>query len=178
MESATRLQLKCKVFFSNWSNNSITYKIYVDKPTKSLIRDVCYPSTTLFKSKYTPCGCDHEHEATKQYQARICDIYENSMLLVLDSGLVLHPNYPSTGLQKCDCCGTVIVEIKCPYCKRNSKIDGVRDGELTLSKKHWKYYQGQCQLLFTEQEYCDFIVWTQADYFQERIQQTYKSKDF
>ena len=120
-----------------------------------------------------------EREASEQYHARMYDTHENFILL--DSGLVLHPNYPFLGatldgIANCDCCGTVIVEIKCPYCKRDSKVDEtvdcleVRDGELTLSNKHGYYYQVQCQLLVTEQEYCDFIVWTQADFFQERIQ--------
>ncbi|XP_014669332.1 PREDICTED: uncharacterized protein LOC106810469 [Priapulus caudatus] len=185
VESAIRLQSRCKAWFSfrtgriTASRMKSVCRTSVDKPAKSLIRDICYPSTTVFKSKYTEWGCDHEREATEQYQAKMCDIHENFTLL--DSGLVLHPNYPffratPGGIAKCDCCGTVIVEIKCPYCKRNSKVDEtvdcleVRDGELRLSRKHGYYYQVQCQLLVTQQEYCDFIVWTQADYFQERIQ--------
>jgi len=97
-----------------------------------------------------------------------------------DSGLVIKPKYPflgasPDGIGPCDCCGEVLVKIKCPYCHRDSKIDEAveclekRDGQLSLKKSHSYFYQIQCQLLLSNKEYCDFLKWTKEDFFTERI---------
>ena len=51
------------------------------------------------------------------------------------------------GIASCDCCGEVIIEIKCPFCKRESVIDNSVDclvkidDNLHLNKNHQYYYQ-------------------------------------
>lgn len=78
------------------------------------------------------------------------------------------------GIASCDCCGKVI-EIKCPFCQRHSEIDSsvsclsTSDGKLSIDKNHAYYYQVQCQLLLTANEYCDFVVWTDKDLFLKRL---------
>jgi len=100
-----------------------------------------------------------------------------------DSGLVLHPKYPYLGaspdvIGNCSCCGEVCVVIKCPFCKRDAKLETSldkkdclekQDGKLILKITHPYYYQVQCQLLVCEKEFCDFIVWTEVDVHAERI---------
>ena len=92
-----------------------------------------------------------------------------------ESGLITNPRYPfmgasPDGIMLCDCCSTVLVEIKCPYCYRDSNIDEIIDclelknGEFTLKTSHAYFYQIQCQLLLSNVEYCDFLVWTQTDF--------------
>ena len=79
------------------------------------------------------------------------------------------------GKASCDCCGEVLIEIKCPFCKRDSMIDNSIDciisenNNLQLNRSHQYYYQIQCQLLVSGKEYCDCIVWTEKDMFVERL---------
>jgi len=45
----------------------------------------------------------------------------------LDSGLVVNPQWPfigacPDGVIECDCCGRGVLEIKCPYCHRDSSV--------------------------------------------------------
>lgn len=70
-----------------------------------------------------------------------------------DSGFVIHPDYPYLGASPdaiccCSCHGLGCVEIKCPYCMKESTIgdavnSGVKmclsktsDGTLQLDKRH------------------------------------------
>lgn len=43
------------------------------------------------------------------------------------------------------------------------------NGFLTLKKGHAYYYQVQGQLLVSGMQWCDFMVWAQADYFVQHI---------
>ncbi len=52
---------------------------------------------------------------------------------------------------------------------KNSFVVEDETGNLSLNKKHDFYYQVQTQLLVTERNYCDFVVWTSRDFFVERI---------
>ncbi|XP_060075799.1 uncharacterized protein LOC132555468 [Ylistrum balloti] len=102
---------------------------------------------------------------------------------VRDSGFVISEKYPfigasPDGIASCDCCGEVCIEIKCPYCKRDSVIKDSLDSnfclekhgdQLRLKKTHQYYYQIQRQLFVCEKEYSDFVVWTNVDYHAERI---------
>ena len=40
----------------------------------------------------------------------------------------------------------------------------VRDGELTLKKRHAYYAQVQAQMLVCGKELCDFVVWTTVEF--------------
>ena len=42
---------------------------------------------------------------------------------VNESGLILNPAHPHLGLVVCDCCGEGCIEVKCPYCIRDCKLD-------------------------------------------------------
>lgn len=99
-------------------------------------------------------------------------------------GLIIHPNYPHFGaspdaIVMCDVCGEGCVEVKCPYCAQNSSIAELihakktclinEGGETKLNRKHAYYSQVQMQLALTEKKYCDFVVWSESDYFMERI---------
>lgn len=151
----------------------------IDKPSPSLIKDICYPSARRFSTAATSWGCSHEKDARDKYiDAMRCN-HEN--FFWQDSGFVINPDYPymgatPDGVAKCQCCGDILVEIKCPYCARNSTLsDSVsclanNDGKLSLKRDHAYYYQVQCQLLVCGLEFCDFVVWTSQDFFCERIQ--------
>lgn len=108
-----------------------------------------------------------------------------------EAGLHLNPKYPflgasPDGLVCCDCCGTGVLEIKCPFCLTKKSIHEAAEdksfclvnnekGQLQLNKDHQYYYQVQLQLLLTGASYCDFMVWREdseanGEIFLERLQ--------
>ena len=75
------------------------------------------------------------------------------------------------GKVTCSCCGTGILEIKCPYCYRGKSIDVAaadkkfclsrsKDGKIFLDHSQSYYYQVQTQLFVSDLEYSDFCVCT------------------
>ena len=156
------------------------------KPSKSLIKQICYPEAFRFSSKATCWGCDHEKKAQQLYVKVMSSRHENFQ--VRDSGLIISTQHPylgasPDGIISCDCCGIGVNEIKCPYCKKDKSIDEAVedkrfcvqsvDGNLKLDRNHTYYYQMQQQLQICREEmecqYGDFVVWTQKEIFIERI---------
>ena len=101
-----------------------------------------------------------------------------------ESGFVINPKVPHIGaspdgLISCDCCGQSVVEIKCPFCARDSKLDEVADKNfylkksddnvLSLDRKHQYFYQVQTQLGVCKAESAYFVVWTEKDLHIEQI---------
>jgi hypothetical protein len=85
-------------------------------------------------------------------------------------------------LVRCHCCGEGVVEVKCPYCARNTPLQEVcdfkpnfcletneDDSEKHLKKEHAYYYQCQLQMYCTRRNYCDFVSWTKEEIHIERI---------
>ncbi|CAC5361531.1 unnamed protein product [Mytilus coruscus] len=178
-ELATRDQAKAKQWF-NFRIGRITAsrvkrvcRTALDKPSKSLIKDICYPISKTFTSKATTWGCDHEKDAKVDYINTMSKTHINFQWH--DSGLLINPKYPFMGASpdgrvSCDCFEDILVEIKCPYCQRTAEIsDRITDGSLRLDKGHAYFYQIQCQLMVAEVQSCDFVVWTKADFYKERI---------
>ena len=62
------------------------------------------------------------------------------------------------GVVKCDCFGSGVLEIKCPFsCKNKSLAEAIdSDGQLCLTY----FYQVQAQIKLTNACYCDFVVWS------------------
>ena len=140
----------------------------IEKPSVSSIKTICYPS------KYTRWGCDHEEEAVKEYEKG---------LQISPTGLVIHPSYPHLGaspdrILTCDCCGSGVLEVKCPFlCKQKTIMEASEDPKFCLTKdvddvtyvlksSHSYYYQIQLRLLFCEVGYCDFVVWAKSELVQ------------
>ena len=185
VESFTREQSKNKHWFRFRAGRITASKVKavcrtpLEKPSQSVLKSVCYP--TSFKAKQTEWGCRHESVAREKYKQLMKATHQN--FEIVETGLLLNPSYPylgasPDGVAMCDCCGEVCVEIKCPYCKRNDSLSDSMDksclqedstGKLSLKKSHAYYYQVQCQLLVSEKEFCDFIVWTNVDFHCERI---------
>lgn len=154
----------------------------IENPAQSVVKGICYPHTQKFNTKATSWGCEHEASACDEYSENMNIMHTN--LKVRKSGLVINPNYPyigasPDGVVSCECCGEGTVEIKCPYCLRDStlteNVDSKScleniDGELHLKRSHPYYYQLQTQIFVCEKEYCDFVVWTQNDIHMERIE--------
>ena len=183
-ELDTRTQSKCKQWFSfrtgriTASRMKAVCATSIEKPSKSLVKNICYPTSKPFTAKQTQWGCDHEKDAKELYIKTMMHEHENFTLS--ESGFVINPKYPfmgatPDGVGSCDCCGEVLLEIKCPYCRRAADVDDnvdcleQRNDKLSLKLSHAYYYQVQCQLLLTNKEFCDFVVWTEKAFFMERI---------
>ena len=86
-----------------------------------------------------------------------------------NSELVVSTDYPNIGASpdrvvQYDCCWCGVLEIKCPYCIRESTPDEapyLDNGK--LSEKHGYYYQVQTQLLVCSANYADLVVATFSD---------------
>ena len=159
-------------------------KTPLEKPARSLINGICYPTTQKFSNNATKWGCDHERDAVKAYCEEMKTKHEN--FKCTPSGLVINPSFPHIGASpdsfaSCDCCGDGVVEVKCPYCVRYEEVSEVddrlsylkkeADGSLKLNRSHAYFYQVQTQIFVTMKDYCNFVVWTESSGrpFVERI---------
>ena len=146
-------------------------------PSLSLIKMICYPEAYKFVSKATQWGCNHEATACDQYRLHQGSLHQKFTLR--QSGLVLHPDWPHLGASpdsiiQCECCGPGVLEIKCPFCRKDEDVDAITssskscliassDGSSHLDRNHRYYYQVQTQLFICNVEYCDFCVCTFPD---------------
>ena len=188
VEIVTKKQTGCKEWFRFRSGRITASKFKavcrtsIETPSQSLLKSICYPVTVKFKTEATKWGCEHEKLALEQYQIEMCNTHDG--LVLEDSGLINNPEYPHLGASPdavvvCDCCGEGCVEVKCPFCLKDKKLDDclekrscleLRDGKLKLRKCHEYYYQVQCQLFVSKKDYCDFVIWTNEDFHSERIE--------
>lgn len=86
-----------------------------------------------FSAAATKWGYKHERTACDAYANKMQATHDN--FIISDSGFVIHPDYPHIGatpdaIVVCDCCGSGVVEIKCPYCVRDSTIDELTTGRV------------------------------------------------
>ena len=191
VERATKSQASSKLWFRFRSGRITASKMKrvcrsnPDLPSQSLIKSICYPESVSFSVDATKWGCKHEDTARKEYSEKMAESHEN--FTIHDSGFVIHPDYPHIGatpdaMVSCDCCGCGVVEIKCPYCARDSTIDDMtaggvktcleKEGEYVFLKKdHEHMYQIQTQISVCNAEFADFVLWTEKDLHIERIEE-------
>lgn len=201
VEKATQSQSSSKLWFTYRAGRVTASRMKavchtnVANPSQSLVKSICYPEAFSFVSKQTAWGCKHEKKARDIY----CRITSSSHddFHVLDSGLVINPQWPFIGASpdgviECSCCGKGVLEIKCPFCHRDSSIISAAkedpkfclkevDGKLTLDETHSYYYQVQTQLFVCDAHYSDFCVCTfasEGDQENVHIERIYKNHSF
>ena len=142
----------------------------VQKPSISLIRSVCYPDLYKFSCKETAWGCTHEKQALANYEQIIGkkhDGFKRSK-----TGFHISHKHPfigasPDGIVRCTCCGTGLVEVKCPFncSKKDEKLENVSflkssgTNLAQLDTNHKFFYQVQIQMYVLELRYCDFVAW-------------------
>ncbi|KAG0435465.1 hypothetical protein HPB47_018463 [Ixodes persulcatus] len=99
----------------------------VEKPSLSLIKRICYPEEHKFSTPATRWGLDHEDEAVQCYVGRVKGAHAN--FTHRKCGLYLSTQYPHIAASPdaalhCDCCGSGLLEAKCPYTQRESALHG------------------------------------------------------
>lgn len=186
---ATKAQKKSQEWFLyhsgriTASNFKRACRTKLDKPSVSLIRTICYSTKFNFTSKQTTYGCDHEKDALRHYNERMM-LDKHTNFDIETSGLVINPTYPYFGaspdrLSNCDCHGIGCVEVKCPYCAKDTGIEElmemkntyleIKSGNVSLKQDHQYYYQVQMQMALFGLTFCDFVVWSPKDIFIQRI---------
>ena len=188
VEKQTRNQAASSIWFEFRAGRVTASKLYavcktsIVKPSRSLIKAICYPQSCTFTSKQTSWGCKHEEAAKDTYHHLMASKHIN--MSIYKSGLFIsneEPHIAATpdALVECQCCGKGCLEIKCPYCVKEAFIfEGVqtkgfclhlKDGKICLNRLHPYYYQIQAQMFCTNQKYCDFVVWTKRECHVERV---------
>ena len=87
-------------------------------------------------------------------------------------GLVISEQYnfiaaTPDAVMSCNCCGSGIVEIKCPFVMKDNDPDEAQFLENgSLETSHQYYYQVQTQLFVCGAEFGDFVVCTFPNNFQ------------
>lgn len=132
VEEETRKQSNSKIWFDQRSGHvtaSRLYRVLHTKqlePSVSLLKSICYPASTKFYSKACAYGCQHEDKARSTY-AEIM-VQSHLSFAIKQCGLLLDPTNPfigasPDGVVQCSCCGTGVLEIKCPYSCKEMPFD-------------------------------------------------------
>lgn len=185
VESVTRQQSKCKLWFEHRagritsSNMKKVCSAHLDKPSLSLIQDICYPNKNKLKVPATKWGLDNEETARQSYMHHQSSNHDN--LSVNTCGLFISHTHPHIGASpdgiiNCTCCGKGCIEIKCPFnlSKGNLWTHPCLNYDPNLghhlNKSHPYYYQVQTHLFVTRTSYCDFVLWSPNELYIQRIQ--------
>lgn len=153
------------------------------------IKVICTVVGLRYSSKYIAdlyvfrWGLQNESTARNSYLKIMQDVHVN--FSIKESGLIINPSLPwigasPDGVVSCDCHGTGVVEIKCPFnakgcalreCVGNPRFCLTMTAEgMALKQDHSYNYQLQAQMCIAEVMYGDFIVWTPQELFIQRIQ--------
>lgn len=181
IEAETRLQAKCKTWHIYRSGRITASKFKrccrtnIDKPSLSLI-DICYPVMYQYKVRALDYGCNHEKYAIRDFTIAMKKKHQG--FEVKKVGLVVNPKWPyfgasPDGMCNCECCESALLEVKCPYCVRDSVVSDLTfknsflktiGDQLLLKTDHAYYYQIQMQLALTERNCCYLVVWTKQNF--------------
>jgi hypothetical protein len=139
---------------------------------------------TPFSSKATEHGKMNEPVARKEFSITMRKQHKN--FSISETGLWVSMENPfiassPDGLVNCACCGTGVVEIKCPYTDsllsvfdyalkgtshsqaQHKTVVIVENGQCVINKKHKYYTQMQVQMMCCEVSYCYLVIATQAE---------------
>ncbi|XP_013415512.1 uncharacterized protein LOC106177314 [Lingula anatina] len=152
-------------------------------PSVSLITNICYPNRRSFSSEATTWGRSQESVALEAFMTQECGAHSDAYLT--ECGLIIsteNPHIAATpdSLFHCSCCGVGVVEVKCPYVKKDCTpqeaaedrsfcLRKCEDGTLQLKKNHKFFYQVQTQMAVAQVECAFFVVWTKKGIHVERI---------
>ena len=166
--------LQLRITLSNFGKvcNRQFRQLYPPSLVKSILGDYGTPHTAAIQ-----WGRDHEANA-------ICSYTLKTQRSVRECGIFLSCSIPylattPDGVVSFNRRDFGIIEVKCPYKHRKSKIEDAcsdtsfclanADNTIMLKRTHDYYYQVTGQKALTGAQLCDFIVWTEVDVHIERI---------
>ena len=144
----------------------------LDHPSASLLQGICSDVCKPFYSAATTWGKEDESDALLVYRNTSLEQGGHVNFQLNKTGLRLCREFPYIGASAdsvawCDCHGSRVVEVKCPYKHRDSTIDEMTSDptfclgkDLHLKRKHSYYTQTQLQMYVYGVSKCDFVVWS------------------
>ena len=134
VESHTKDQSKSRIWFQQRAGRVTASKLKsaistnLSNPSTSLIKSICYPDKCQFFSTACKYGCDHEEKARKEYTYTMAS--QHTQFYLSQSRLIIHPLHPfmgatPDGIVNCSCCGTGVVEVKCPFSCAEKSLESV-----------------------------------------------------
>lgn len=148
--------------------------------TDSLVSRIMGYETALSHIPALKYGRVMENEARRQYIKINSSRHVN--LKVTETGLHIHPEKgflgaTPDGLVECDCCGSGLLEIKCPLSVSHASPTAENlpylykvGPDTRLKKSHAYYTQIQAQLEVCNKKWCDFFIFTKHGFHLERIE--------
>ncbi|KAG8198011.1 hypothetical protein JTE90_001851 [Oedothorax gibbosus] len=120
IELKTKAQAKSKLWYKyragriTASNLKAACITKLDAPSITTIKRICYPEKSLFHSKATSWGCNHEKDAKSQYAVQQSQTHGNFELS--NAGLTINEKFPFLGASpdgfvSCACCGLGCIEV-------------------------------------------------------------------
>ena len=189
IEQATRGQSESDEWFAHRAGRVTSSKMKAvchsdpANPSVSLIKQICYPHLFRFSSQATKWGCDHESVGREMYITAMEESHNE--FYCVGTGLVIHEEYQflaatPDGITHCSCCGYGVLEVKCPFCTKDSDPDTAKFlNSGSLQRNHQYYYQVQTQMFVCEVEFADFVVCTfPNDTATINIERIYLDEDF
>ena len=118
----------------------------------------------------SPCVTIEASCITSVKSIMVLALYKSPIIIIIIVGA------SPDGYVSCTCCrSSWILEVKCPHCaKETGTMEAAQTRKtfclkkadadtLTLDRNHQYYFQIQTQLFVTDSEFCDFVVWSEAD---------------
>lgn len=157
-------------------------KLKIDQTTESsalvkLLAGYSAPPPNMPALKY---GREMESHAKTCY-TKVMRQFGHTSLTVRDSGLFVLAEHPylgasPDGIVDCSCCGSGLLEVKCPLkaaglIPDECNVDCLElvDDKLLLKRNHSYFFQVQMQMGVTSKQWCDFFVYSSGGYVRERI---------
>ena len=178
LEQSTKLQAQSNLWFEHRKGRLTASKFAriscarIDS-SRSLLKSVMqYNPPITSRVPALKWGVDHENVARQQYidmmshQHNTFECHPAGLMVCIEHS---HLGASPDGLVTCVCCGSGLVEIKCPYKYREEHPHQVIDssfclseveGAMKLNHCHDYYIQVQGQMAVCSKEYCDFVCWT------------------
>ncbi|PIK42711.1 hypothetical protein BSL78_20435 [Apostichopus japonicus] len=132
----------------------------------NFISGISSPNPDLPALKY---GREMESQARNNYVS-VMRTHGHPSTTVTECGLFVHPQFiylaaTPDGIVKCKCCGTGLLEIKCPLSISDqipssdcvAYLEDDDKGNTVLKRSHGYYFQVQMQLGVTKTQWCDFL---------------------
>ncbi|XP_076090454.1 uncharacterized protein LOC143062652 isoform X1 [Mytilus galloprovincialis] len=141
----------------------------LENPSTSLLKKICDPAPKPLNVPAVIWGREHEKSAIKEFQQVMCTDHQN--FCVKKAGFLIDLNYPyigvsADGIATCDCHGSSVLEVKCPYKYRSSLLPEFLADPNTclktdheLKKTHQYYSQVQLQMYVHNMNTSFFVVW-------------------
>ena len=187
LEQSTKLQAQSNLWFEHRKGRLTASKFArisrarIDS-SRSLLKSVMqYNPPVTSRVPALKWGVDHENVARQQYidmmshQHNTFECHPAGLMVCIEHS---HLGASPDGLVTCVCCGSGLVEIKCPYKHREEHPHQVIDssfclseveGAMKLNHCHDYYIQVQGQMAVCSKEYCDFVCWTTKGIHIERV---------